>query len=163
MIKSFYRIVLPFLITGFCMNACTKKPDVEYTSTYKMSGEWFVRYYVSGQAAPITAFDKILTYNTTDPSSNQIWVDDPNTWPFKSKVDVDYTNMSFKALAKTDNLSEPGQSVKVYEGKVLPNLGHSKTGNLVDSIYLKLEFTDDPGTVYEVRGHFRTGFQEDEY
>lgn len=143
------------------LNACSKKPDIEYTSTVNMSGEWFATYYSGGAA--VTPVVKIMTFNTSDPTSNQIWVDDSGTWPFKSKLDVDYSNLLFKAMSSTPNTEEAGETVKVIEGKILKGLGVSKSGNKVDSIYLKLEFSDDPGTVYEVKGHQRTGFFEDEY
>jgi hypothetical protein len=161
MIKSFLKFSLFIVPVVFVISSCSKKPDVAYTSTYKMSGEWFTRYY-SGNVAQ-TTFHKILTYNTADPASSQVWVEDPAVWTFKSKFDVDYASLAFKAVAATDNLDIPGEKIKVYEGKIIPNGGHSKSGNLVDSIYLKVEFTDDPGTIYEIRGHQRTGFFEDEY
>ncbi|MEO5996771.1 MAG: lipid-binding protein [Chitinophagaceae bacterium] len=156
----FFSIISLILI----FSACSKKPDVEYTATYKMAGEWYTRYFETGTTAPVDpGYRKITTYNTSDPASNQIWVADTLFWPFRSKLDVDYPNMAFKALATTPNLSLAGKTVKVYEGKVLARQGHSKSGNIVDSIYLKVEFSDDPGTVYEIRGHQRTGFFEDEY
>jgi len=154
--KIFLSIALICLIWS-----CSKKPDVEYTSTYKMSGEWFTRYYDGGTA--VTDYSKMLTYNTSDPASNKIWVVDTLIWPFKAKFDVDYSTLAFKALAATDNLQLSGQKIKVYEGKIIPLGGHAKSGTIVDSIYLKVEFTDDPGTIYEIRGHQRTGFFEDEY
>ena len=164
MIKSVFSWGLLLILFVAGLNSCSKKPDVEYTATYKMSGEWFTRYYETGNATPVSAtYRKILTYNTSDPTSNQIWVADTLFWPFRSKLDVDYPNMAFKPVTSTPNLSEPGQTVKVYEGKILPNMGHSKSGNIVDSIYLKVEFSDDAGTLYEIRGHYRTGFQEDDY
>lgn len=154
------KIFLSIAIIGL-IYSCSKKPDVEYTSTYKMSGEWYTKYYDGGAA--VTDYHKMLTYNTSDPASNKVWVVDTLVWPFKARFDVDYTSLAFKSLAATDNLQVPGEKVKVYEGKVIPLGGRSKSGVIVDSIYLKVEFTDDPGTVYEIRGHQRTGFFEDEY
>ena len=55
------------------------------------------------------------------------------------------------------------ETVKFYEGKVITGGGMSKSGVVVDSIYLKVEFSDDPGVIYEIKGHQRTGFFEDEY
>jgi hypothetical protein len=159
------------IITLVILSSCTKKPDVEYTPTYKMSGEWFIRYFTG--TTPATGYHKIISYNTADPSGGQIWVDALNfqafpTKPFKGnfkgKFDVDYPSMVFKAATGIPNLaSTTGKTIKVLEGKVLPGAGKSKTGVTVDSIYLKLEFSDEPGTVYDVAGHQRTGFQEDEY
>ena len=36
-------------------------------------------------------------------------------------------------------------------------------GNVVDSIHMKVEFSDDPGTIYEMNGTARTRFAEDDY
>jgi len=143
------------------ITSCSKKPAVEYTSTYKMSGEWFIEYKIDGE--PITDFHKIITYNTSDPNSGKIWVDDLGLWPFVAKFDVDYSTLSFKPADGIENLGIEGKTIKVIEGKVLEKAAHSKSGNIVDSIYMKLEFSDDPGTEYEVAGHQRTGFFEDEY
>lgn len=159
--KLFIKYILLIPVAAILVVSCSKKPDVEYTSTYKMSGEWFTRLYQGG--APITSFHKTITYNTADPSSNQIWVDDLGVWAFKAKFNVDYASLTFPAMATTPNLAITGATVKVLEGKVLPGAGHSKSGHPVDSIYLRLEFSDDAGTVYEYKGSQRTGFFEDEY
>ena len=154
------KIFLSIAVVGLIWS-CSKKPDVENTSTVKMAGEWFTQYYDGGTA--VTDHHKIITYNTSDPASNKLWVFDEEVWPFKAKFDIDYQSLTFKSLAATDNLEISGKKIKVYEGKVIPLGGRSKSGNIVDSIYLKLEFSDDPGTIYEIRGHQRTGFFEDEY
>ena len=62
-----------------------------------------------------------------------------------------------------DNTYLSGESVKVVEGRVIPDGGHSRSGVLVDSLYIKLEFSDNPGVSYELKGHARTGFFEDEF
>ena len=54
-------------------------------------------------------------------------------------------------------------TVNLSDGKIFPKLGHSKSGNVVDSIHMKLEFSDDPGTIYEMNGVERTRFVEDDY
>ena len=51
----------------------------------------------------------------------------------------------------------------VTDGKILLNAGHSKSGNVVDSIHMQIEFSDDPGTIYEMNGGARTRFAEDDY
>ena len=51
----------------------------------------------------------------------------------------------------------------VADGKVLPLGGKSKSGVVVDSIFMHVEFSDDPGTIYTISGHQRSGFLEDEY
>ena len=53
--------------------------------------------------------------------------------------------------------------VRVTKGQVIPDGGRSKTGVQVDSIYFEVEFADDPGIIYEISGHGRTGFGDDDY
>jgi len=156
------NFVLPVIALVLAIASCSKKPDIENTSTYKMAGEWFTQYYEGGAVIPI-GHNKILTYNTSDPNSNQIWVEDPNVWTFKSKFNINYNDLSFAATNDAQNTDDPSETIKLIEGKIIPGGGLSKSGNVVDSIYLKLEFSTDPGTVYEIRGHGRTGFFEDEY
>ena len=158
---KFIHSSLGLMLSILLVSSCSKKPDVEYTSTYKMSGEWFARYYSNG--APVTSYHAILTYNTSDPNSNQVWVDDEGQWPLKSKFDVDYPNLTFKPMNNVANAADASIKVKLIEGKVLTGAGRTKSGNTADSIYLRLEFTDDPGKVYELKGHHRSGFFEDEY
>jgi len=129
-----------------------------------MSGEWWVEYYdESDISEPITNFTALLTYNTSDNSNSQIWIDD-HTWPFKSKATIDYAGKTFTETASAENLEDAGTFVKILEGKVLKNAAHTQTGNIVDSIFLRVEFLDDdPGVIYQIRGHMKSGFIEDEY
>jgi hypothetical protein len=158
MLNNFCKI----LCLGVLLASCQKKPDIlPSTSTVDMSGEWYTQYYYDGDA--ITDFHKIITFNTSDPNSNQVWVDDLGTWPFKSKLNINYASKAFIATNAAANAEITGETVTVLEGKVIAKGGHSKTGVIVDSIYLKLQFSDDPGETYEIKGHQRTGFQEDEY
>ena len=161
MTKNILKIGLMFIGAALIFSACSKKPDIENTGSEKMAGEWFTQYYDGGTA--VTDHHKILTYNTADPASGKMWVEDHDVWPFKGKFDVDLNALTFKAGDNIDNIAINGVKIKVYEGKVIANGGKSKSGNVVDSIYLKVEFSDDPGTIYEIKGHQRTGFFEDEY
>lgn len=158
-----YKAGALFVGAALLFSACTKDPEVGKTTTGEMGGEWFVEYYDDAGHA-LTDHTKILTYNTSDPASNQVWVDDPDLYPFKAKFDVDPQALTFKAMNKAVDVAQgSGLTIKVIEGKVLPKAGKSKSGNNVDSIYLKVEFSDDPGNVYQIKGHQRTGFFEDEY
>lgn len=153
--------ILSIAIAVFFISSCTKDPKVENTSTVEMAGEWWVKYYVGGAEIPGLGYFKTVSYNTSDPNSGQVWVDDEGTWPFKAKFDVDYGNLTFKSVASTPNTSLAGKTIKVIEGKILKGVGRSISGNVVDSIYMKLEFSDDAGTEYELKGHYDTGFFAD--
>ena len=156
--KSLFVVAL-----GFVINSCQKKPDIEYTSTVNMSAEWFVRYYEdTDPTVALIPYRDLLTYNTSDPNRSQVWIHD-HFWPFKAKPNVDYTNLTFTTTDNAEDILSGGK-VKIYEGKVIQGAGISKSGNMVDSIFLRVEFLDDdPGFIYQIRGHQRTGFFEDEY
>lgn len=139
--------------------SCTKKQDVGLTSTVNMAGEWWVKYYLNNTAA--TGYFKMTSYNTSDPNSGKVWVDDGHFWPLKAKFDVDYANLTFKSMASTPNVEVTNGTVRVIEGKIILGAGRSLSGNTVDSIYLKMEFSDDPGNEYEIKGHYDTGFFSD--
>lgn len=159
--KSINKIIFLLLMSASLI-ACSKKPAIENTSTVEMSGEFFVESFRDGSHE--YDFEKIMTYNTSDPSSSQIWLDDlKHTWWFKGKFDIDYATLSFKPKTAIPNLHATGETIDVLEGKIIPGAGHSKTGVAVDSIYLKATFSDDPGHTWEFKGHGRTGFFEDEY
>jgi hypothetical protein len=159
---KFTERIVVFSVSVLLLASCSKDPDVEYTSTYKMSGEWFARHYANG--APQTAYHVVTTSNTSDPNSSQVWVDDHLAgWLVKSKFDVDYPNLTFKPMNDVANAATPTSKLKVLEGKVMPEAGRSKSGNTVDSIYIRLEYSNKPGVTYELKGHQRTGFDEDEY
>ena len=157
------KIVTAILISTVFFASCSKKPDIEYTSTVKMSGDWYVESFKDG--AHEYDFERVFTYNTSDPNSGQIWFDDlKHTWWFKGKFDVDYSTLSFKPKTSIPNLHATGETIEIIEGKVIPMGGHSKTGVVVDSIYLKAKFSDDiDNSIWEFKGHQRTGFFEDDY
>ena len=157
---NFLKIIIVFAAISL-IAGCKEKPDIGYTSTYKMSGDWYIELRVDG--TPVDAFTKVSTYNTSDPNSGQIWFDDLEYWPFKGKLDVDYATLTFKPVAAVADEYDDHITARIVEGKILPNASHSKTGSVVDSIFLKVEFSDDPGTEYEFSGHKRTGFFEDDY
>jgi hypothetical protein len=143
--------------------SCKKDlPDPGATSAVKMANEWWVEFK-DNTGADIFSLGhfKLSTYNSAA-NNNEIWIDDlENSWQFKVKAQADYSNLTF-AANQQDNEYYPIK-VNITEGKVLPGLGHSKTGNVTDSITMKVEFSDDPGNVYTISGHGRTKFAEDEY
>lgn len=114
--------------------------------------------------AELTDFGHIATYNTSANTSNQLWIDDQaEIWDFKVKVTADPNNLTFSANQAVSAIDGYNIKINVTDGKIIENGGHSKTGVLTDSIYMKIEFEDDPGTIYSIRGHARTRFAEDDY
>jgi len=144
--------------------SCKKNlPDIGGTSAQKIANEWWVTLDEGGTKDVYgLGHFKMATYNTAA-NNDSIWVDDfGNGWQFKVKAKADYSNLTFSQTAGAPNEYYP-ITVKITEGKVILDAGHSKAGNKVDSIHFKVEFSDDPGTFYEMNGHARTKFIEDEY
>src|SRR3954471_17918702 len=141
--------------------SCKKNlPDIGGTSAQKIANEWWVTLDQGGTKDfyGIGHF-KMATYNTAA-NNDSIWVDDfGNGWGFKVKAKADYSNLTFAQPTPAAN-EYYGITVKITEGKVILGGGHSKSGNIVDSIHFKVEFSDDAGTVYEMNGHARTKFIE---
>ena len=77
-------------------------------------------------------------------------------------------NLTFTSvpLANNDYFVQGGvfaETVHITDGKIFPKMGHSKSGNIADSIHMKMEFSDSPGFIYEMNGVERTRFPEDDY
>jgi len=158
-------IILSALII-FLFFSCSKKPDVGGTAAQSMANEWWVTLDQGGvQDASGYGHFKIATYNTSA-NDDSIWIDDfGNGWQVKFKAKADFSNLTFaapNAANEFDPINYP-ITVNVTDGKILLNAGHSKSGNVVDSIHMQIEFSDDPGTIYEMNGVARTRFIEDEY
>jgi hypothetical protein len=156
------KIIVVTIIALVAFASCSKKPDTGGTAAEAMANEWWVT--ISEEGGPdLIPHQHIATYNTAA-NNNEIWVDDQgHVWDFKIKANADFNARTFNANEAVSVV--PGYDIKVTitEGKMIPGVGRSKTGNVTDSIFMKIEFEDDPGTIYEIKGHARTRFSEDEY
>jgi hypothetical protein len=154
------KIILSGCLGIFVLTSCQKVKDAGATTAVKVANEWWVTLTFNGDDIGTGHF-KAATYNTSA-NDNNIWVDDyQNGWQFKIKTPIDYSNLTFSTMAAQNEYYNI--TVNLTDGKIFPKLGHSKSGNVVDSIHMKLEFSDDPGTVYEMNGVERTRFVEDDY
>ena len=149
--------------------ACQKEKPAGATAAVSMANEWWVTLDLDGtQDVYGIGHFKIATYNTSD-NTNQLWVDDfTNGYGVKAKVTADYTNLTFSGNLSPNAYYVPtsttyAETANITDGKIFTKLGHSKSGNIVDSLHMKIEFSDDPGTVYEMNGVERTRLIEDDY
>jgi len=158
------RIIL--IIAGIATVAvfsCSKKPDTGGTAAEKFANEWYVSLY-DGSSEEVS-HAHIYTYNSAA-NTGEIWIDDDgNVWDFKAKATADLGALTFNATNYPSKVGNYAVTVNITEGKIIPNGGKSKTGNVTDSIYMKIRFSDAtvPSTVFELRGHARTRFAEDDY
>jgi hypothetical protein len=154
---TFIKYICTIIITGALFAACNKKDDVGGTAVQQLSGEWWIQLKVNN-AVVYPPYLKVLTYNTSQNVGSEMWVDFP-FWPFKGKVSVDPKAMTFIATKAGD-----GVTAKIENGKILQNMSKGPTSKAVtDSIYFEAEFSDDPGTKYQVTGYRRTRYAEDDH
>lgn len=144
--------------------ACRKEKDTDAgsTATQAMAGAWWVQIKVNN--TPVAAdFFKILTYNTAENVAGKMWIDDQeNIWPFKFKMDVDPIAKTFSATSAASTYTNI--TVKLANGKILEKVTKGPASNATtDSIYFEAEFSDDPGTTYQITGYKRTGWPEDDH
>ena len=156
------KIIAIISLGAFVLTSCQKVKQAGATAAVKMANEWWVTLDLNGvQDVFGIGHIKIATYNTSA-NDDSLWVDDyGNGWDVKFKAAADFNNLTFNA----NNAQNQYYNITVNQtdGKILVNAGHSKTGNIADSIHMKVEFSDDPGNVYEMNGVARTKFPGDDY
>lgn len=97
----------------------------------------------------------IRTYNTSDNGTSSMWLDDlEHGWGLKAKVNVDVNTLTFSG----NDLDELyyGVTVTITDGKIIKNDATTPSGDVVDSIYFKAEFSDLPGVIWEYYGYKST-------
>jgi len=166
------KILIAALIfsTAFFSSCEREKPDPGATASVNMADEWWVKMYLNGVQVPLgtsstSQFKHFYSYNTAE-NDNHMWFDDRGTFGsskrFKAMVVADYSALTFSG-ANLANLGQTGTTVTITNGKVLKGVGHSKTNEKTDSIFLNVEFSGDAGKIYTVTGHARTFFIDDDY
>lgn len=158
--KNKLLILLAFLTIGLMSCDLGDDPDPGGTATQAVAGEWYTTFNVAGDVGG--GYSLITTSNTAANVANEFLItDNGNQWDYKVKSPL---NLDAKTFGGTD-LQNIAYDIKVNitDGKILPGAATTTGGNVTDSIYFKIEFTDDPGTIYEVAGYRRTGFLEDEH
>lgn len=156
--------IIGSIVIALIIFSCSKKPDTGGTNGEALSNEWWAELKLNGtNVYGAGAFAHIATYNTAA-DGNQIWVDDMHgLWDFKVKATADFNALTFNANQAISVIPNYDIAVTITNGKVIPNAGHSRTGNVTDSIFMEVEFEDDLGTIYTIEGHGRTRFAEDDY
>jgi len=161
--KRYINNGLLLLLLVVVIASCKRTlPNYGSTAVVKMANNWWVTAYATnyGYLTSTPAF--FTTYNGSSNAADSLWLDDlKNGYGFKTEVVANYTNLTFSST-KSPNLDQ-GDSVTVFNGKVLPKAGHSKTGVVTDSLYFQALFSDDPGDTLTISGTARTGFILDDY
>ncbi len=155
-------LVAMLVLTSFV--ACDEVGDTDPggTSTEAMAGDWYVQTLVNGTV--VADYALISTYNTSANDGKDMWIDDHgNVWDFKVKSPVTLSSLSFAGSNLASSVDGYDINVNITEGKITQKGATTTGGHTVDGISFKAEFSDDPGTIYEIKGYRRTGFIEDEH
>lgn len=161
-----------FLITGVALviglASCENEVDPGQNSLMKMSNEWWCQIYIPDGSGGLTdigqGYQHFLTSNTASGRSDSLFVDDfDGLLELKAKVFCNINDLTFttNGVAVLERYTDG--TVKIGNGKIFPDGGKSTSGVKVDSIYFEAEFDWDPGQIYVLAGHGRTGFAEDEH
>ena len=138
------------------------EPKVTGTKVQAMAGEWWINVLVDGSDIG-AGYNLITTSNTAANTATDLLLDDGGLWPAKIVATVNVKALTFSPISNLDNKYSSTIKVSIIEGKILKGAATTPGLNKTDSIYVKFEFSDDPGTQYEYAGYRRTGFQEDEH
>ena len=148
--------------------SCDNEIEPGNSKVVKLSNEWWAQLYVPDGSGGLIdtglGYHKFLTSGTASNSADSLFVDDFGDFlELKAKVACNTKNLTFTTNGTPVWERYTDGTVVIANGKVLIKGGHSTSGVTVDSLYFEAEFDWDPGQVYVVAGHGRTGFAEDEH
>lgn len=157
--KISYLFLMLALVTSLisCDNDDDAVADASGLVLEEMLGTWVVNITRDGSPQ---GQNTITTYNTSTNDANAMWLDDlEHGWGLKSKVNVNENEMTFSGT----DLEELyyGVTVNITEGVINKGAATTPSGDVVDSIYFKAEFSDIPGEIWEYAGYKSTGKIED--
>jgi Lipid-binding putative hydrolase len=164
------RIILIGSIMVIALSSCKKEnlPKVGGTSVQNLANEWWVMLTANGSDVFGIGHFRIATYNSAN-NNTELWVDDfENGYGFKVKTTADAGALTFAATSAANQYYDPNhptnfpQTVTITGGKVFPGQGRSRSGNVTDSIYMQVKFSDNPNT-FVLSGTARTRWAEDDY
>ena len=151
---------LCFLLLGFAFVssfvACDEVdsvPDESDILISEVTGTWVVDMVWDGDPA---GTNTISIYNTSANDASTMWIDDQeHSWGLKAKVPLNLGALTFGG----SDLEELyyGVTVTITDGVIVKNGATTPSGDVVDSISFKAEFSDIPGEIWEYSGYKSTG------
>ena len=157
--KKYLIYILAFV--SVVITSCDKKEVYEEIDSQVVdaSGEWWIKFSKTDYE---TGYLKVLTFNTADDLSTEMWISDDGNWKdIQFKCPVNISELTFGGNSLDDINSDV--TIDITNGKIELDAGLSTTGNITDKISFGISFSDEPGVVYQAIGTRKTGFVEDEH
>lgn len=181
--KSIFKIILVTLVLFIV--SCDLYPDwteyVEYSDTYPISGEYYVRDFDINTDTLVTDWYQLYIYNKSfNPTKDSIWIDNRTGHPagvsdygykFKIKCKADTNNLSFNVEKSGDIVAA---NVNPIDSAITVTIANSQVWDMSedisdptpDSIYFEFTYYDKFGVekrTLKVAGHRKTGWEFPEY
>ncbi len=162
-----YKIILKklsFLFLSFAMitsiiscDQVESVPDESDILISEITGKWVVDMIWDGDPQ---GTNTIAIYNTGANDTDFMWLDDlEHSWGLKAKVPLNLEALTFGG-SDLDELYY-GVTVTITEGKIVKGGATAPSGDIVDSISFKAEFSDIPGEIWEYSGYRSTAKIDD--
>jgi len=162
-IKNLFTALSCFILIIF--TSCDEVEDIEVggTSVEEMSGDWWIIALEPDGVTPAYGGDYVqFTTNNTAADDGTMWIDDHKNWmEIKTRVNTNVNELSFSGEDDAIETYYDG-TVNLKNGKISKKSYTTESNTLVDEIYFEVEFDWAAGTVFQFKGHKRTGFAEDE-
>lgn len=150
---SYLFLSLAFVISFLSCDQVESVPDESGILISEVTGTWVVDMVWDGDPA---GTNTISIYNTGANDAGFMWIDDQeHSWGLKAKVPLNLGAMTFSG-SELDELYY-GVTVTITDGVIVKNGTTAPSGDVVDSISFKAEFSDIPGEIWEYSGYKSTG------
>lgn len=160
---SFLFLTLAFSASFVSCEQQESVPDASGIVAEDMMGSWYVEFLIDGVDVYGLGYTKLNTYNTSVNDGSSMWIDDnENTWWFKVDCPINMNTMTFSGTGLYSNVEGYEVDVNITNGQIFKNSITAPSGHSADKIYFEAEFSDDPGTIYQLVGYRYTGYVEDQ-
>ena len=172
MIKRLFILCFFLVIAASCETY--KDYDIAYSPVYPLSGEWLVRFVDPSVSADTSGIFVLSTYNTSDNSTNQMWIRATSTSAtaaniaytgrFTGKISCDVAAKTFSGANVTNTFYTAAavQTFTITGGTVVTDGYNTATGGKSDKILFTITDSRKPGKTITVYGFRRTRWLDDE-
>lgn len=160
---SFLFFALALLVSFVSCEEVESVADESDIVAEGMMGSWYVEFLVDGEDVYHLGFNKLNTYNSSANDGTSMWIDDnEHTWVFKVNCPINSSAQTFAGEGLYSNVDGYEVNVDITNGQITKNGITAPSGVTTDKISFEAEFSDDPGTIYQLVGYRYTGLVGDQ-